>query len=391
MLILSILILHTLLRVINISHALWLDEWITIHTLSINIFKDPLLLSQTTNLPLYFYLFRLWHLLVKEIEVVNLRLFSVTISTILLLTWYKYFKDNKIILVFFTILLAVSPLQIYYSQELRPYILVELLLSFQFVFLVKYIYTKQNIFLYLLGVASTLGFLTHYSFHFPTIIISLIIVFLSKKYKDIKLISLGIFLITVSFSIFLYYTHVFSVKSSMKGVELQNQLFNSPSGMFIYLKSIPNKLKEVVSFYYWFGLHYFLVSSFIQFWFKKIILLSFVSIVYLSIKKIKDIELRLAIVVLLGSLLISICLEFIGIYPYGGRHIMPFSIYLYLIFAYGFKWIYSKYKIVAIALFLVLVSILLFHTTCESMLLPKDYESTVAHDKAYSVCVDRVF
>lgn len=99
------------------------------------------------------------------------------------------------------------------------------------------------------------------------------------------------------------------------------------------------RIKEVITFYYFYGLWYYMVDPIIQSIFKKVIFVIIaIAIALVFAKKHKTLFL---VVALLGLLLTSgFILEKLGLYPFEGRHIMPFSIFLYILIANLLSFLY---------------------------------------------------
>lgn len=120
-----------ILRLISINQSLWLDETtsaIVARDYSFNYFFTNFL-PHDFHPPLYYLVLKLWAQIFGTGEVA-LRLPSVIFA---LITIYIVYKINKIA----SLLLATSPLHIYYSQEARMYSLSTLLVAASVYFFIK--------------------------------------------------------------------------------------------------------------------------------------------------------------------------------------------------------------------------------------------------------------
>ncbi|MBC7319482.1 flippase-like domain-containing protein [bacterium] len=105
------------------SRSLWLDEAITVN-LAWSSIKDIILNRASTGIhpPLYFILIRIWILIFGDSEMA-LRSFSAIFSTISIPIIYLFTSRvfDPAIAVISSLLFALSPFQLYYSQEARMY------------------------------------------------------------------------------------------------------------------------------------------------------------------------------------------------------------------------------------------------------------------------------
>jgi len=126
--ILSILIFSFFLRIISINQSFWLDE-----ATSASVVKDFKLLDIITKFapgdfhpPFYYLSLKMWSSIFPFFgNEISLRMFSVLLGVLSVYFLYKIGKlmiDEKFGLVV-SLLLAISPLHLYYSQEARMYVM----------------------------------------------------------------------------------------------------------------------------------------------------------------------------------------------------------------------------------------------------------------------------
>jgi uncharacterized membrane protein len=115
------------------NRPFWNDEIISLKTLPIDLLHNPFFFGVTSNLPLFFYILKIWALVFNTGVIWHLRLLPLLLSLLTLIIWVIFLNKNFGYLVgfIFGLFFAATPLQVYYSTELRPYILVQLLLSAQ--------------------------------------------------------------------------------------------------------------------------------------------------------------------------------------------------------------------------------------------------------------------
>lgn len=136
-----------------------------------------------------------------------------------------------------------------------------------------------------------------------------------------------------------------------------------------------------------------MVDPIVQSFLKKLIF----SLVMLAglIILIKRQKTTLAITLLLAIMLVSgFLLEKLGLYPFGGRHIMPYSIFLYSLISVPISWIYNiriKWNIGKIIVVLFLSTffvIFVFHQSCTNTLLKQVYK--YSHSESYKICIQNI-
>lgn len=174
--IIFILLLGLILRLILINQSLWLDE-------AAQVIESARPLSEQFNIqgdfqpPLFHLLLHFWMRLGTSES--WMRLLTVIISVFSIYLFYKIclkLLDKKFAL-FSSLLMAINPYAIYYSQELRPYPLTVLLSL-----LIVWGYIKNSLFIVVLGMTLFL----YTSYFAPFFIIALLICSIIEGRKKIK-------------------------------------------------------------------------------------------------------------------------------------------------------------------------------------------------------------
>lgn len=136
LLLILIIILGLILRLINLNQSFWLDE--AISALAARDFSYTAItfdfLRIDNHPPLFYSLLKFWGDTFGYFDWV-LRTMSVGLGTLLIYIVYKITKgltDNKKFSLIAALLTASSPLLVYYSQEVRMYILITLVVAIQF-------------------------------------------------------------------------------------------------------------------------------------------------------------------------------------------------------------------------------------------------------------------
>jgi hypothetical protein len=163
--------------------------------------------------------------------------------------------------------------------------------------------------------------------------------------------------------------------------------FNNIFGEIILLLS---RVKEVLTYYYWFGLYYYSVDPVVQFVFKKAIALFILLSVYFIYKYRKSKEFLIIAstgFILLVCLKLSYLGEKLGYFPFGGRHVMPFSLFLYVLIAYMF----SKLKTMGIILIAVLSIIMISYQFCFLYGIPADKVFITIPSEIFRSCASKIF
>lgn len=349
-------------RIIEINRPLWGDELITLKTLNSNPLLNPFYAGVSTNLPLFYYLIKIYDLV--TLNFVNLRSLNilVAIATILFVFKKYNFISNfqKTVLVLF---LAFSPIQIYYSIELRTYLLAQFLIILNYYYLTKREFNKW----YWLSLIGLL--LTHYACYIYILASFLYLVIFrkidKKTYVNFLLISL------VGIIILFFVSNNPGFKDSTSNSILAGDLARISSNNLVdnFLK-----LREVLTIYYNFGLHYYRMENSYLSIFKKfmqILLLVYGFYILFRTKKFSEFEIQTFFIFLL-VMLGSIMTDLIGIMPFGGRHIFPFH-FLYLILLTNLISKISEInKAVSYLIITVILSSYLIYNTCLSFNL-KDF------------------
>lgn len=207
-LLISTITLGFLLRLYNLGkYDFWLDEVVTIYY-SRKIWEMikhfPTGATPTFDPPLFYLLLHFWSFLGKSEFI--LRLLPLSFGVLSIIAVYKVGQllFNKRVGLISAFILALSPLSIYYSQELRPYSLVTFLTLMSIYNLVKSL--ENNRLLSWIGfiIFTVLCIYTHYVTVFLLIIIFFFFLYCYisySKYKDLLkrwLISLSIILVLYS-------------------------------------------------------------------------------------------------------------------------------------------------------------------------------------------------
>ena len=171
----GIVILGIFLRLIFIDkHSFWFDE-----AISYFISKRPIwsLLKATAadnNPPFYYLLLKIWMSISEKVS--YLRFLSTIFGIVSIPLLYSLAKQlvNKKTAFFATVILAISPLHIYFSTETRTYSLLvfETLLSY-WLFL-KFQQVGSKFYLVLITVVEIISLYTHYYFFFTFLSLNLL-------------------------------------------------------------------------------------------------------------------------------------------------------------------------------------------------------------------------
>ena len=137
-----IVFLAIVLRSINLNQSFWFDEAITVNVVNNSGFKELITNYAPGDFhpPLHYLILRIWSNLVPLSEI-SARSISVLLGAATVFTTYlvaKKFFEQKTALIA-SILIATSPLHIYYSQETRMYILAAFLVSLSVYFFISII------------------------------------------------------------------------------------------------------------------------------------------------------------------------------------------------------------------------------------------------------------
>jgi len=183
-----IIVLATILRLWGIEHeSYWLDETISIRQAQQENYGDTLeLIRHDVHLPLYITLLHFWVKLFGISEFSG-RMLSLLFGVTAVLVCYLLAKElfNRNVALVSSLLFAISPIMIYYSQETRLYSLFVLLSLTSFLFYIKFIQSNRlrDFLFYLLF--STLLIYTHL-FAFLVILVQNISAFYVLKNEILK-------------------------------------------------------------------------------------------------------------------------------------------------------------------------------------------------------------
>ena len=346
------------LRVFDINRPLWNDELISLSTLQVNPLENPLYNGVSTNLPLFYYLIKLGSFF--TISGVDLRFVSFILSIITLnLVLYFYSKNKSFSLLLLSILITLSPIQIYYSQELRTYMLTQLILLTIFLE-VRKILNQEKINYWFFSILIFLSLISHYtSFIFvPGIFLYLVF---SKKLGE-KLLKSFVIPALIAGIIFIGISgnEGFSNSTDNSILNLNFQRLT----MFHLTENI-KKTNEVLTIYYNYGLHYYRLDGFFTSMFKKFMYLVFLGGAFFFFqKKAPDSDFRYSSVLLLIVILLSIVFDMLGFIPFGGRYLFPFNFLYLFVLAKILEKIYLFNKLVFVFVFSIFITSYLTYNVC---------------------------
>ncbi len=188
-----ILILALILRLVNLSQSLWLDEAVQAITSQNSI---PYIFQEITgdfHPPLYYFLMHFWVRIFGSSEVA-LRLPSVLfgIGTVYILYKIAMFMHGKFIATLAAVLLATAPFHVYYSQEARMYSMVTFFASLSFYCLLTPEKSNKNKYLYFIF---TLLMLFSDYYGFLVLLAQGIYLITKKNYKFLLICLFACFLI----------------------------------------------------------------------------------------------------------------------------------------------------------------------------------------------------
>lgn len=167
-----ILTVGLLIRLAGINQSVWLDEAISLNVVNDNYTEFA---KNDFHPPLYYLTLGTW-IKATGNSVESARLLSVIFA--LVTVWVVY----KIGGIWPAALVSFNPLLVYYSQEVRMYSMVTMLVTIAFYFFIKKRYLWTSLFL-------GLGFLTFYGSVFLIAGITIYLL-VNKKYKEIFLINI---------------------------------------------------------------------------------------------------------------------------------------------------------------------------------------------------------
>lgn len=173
-----VLIIATIVRLLSINQSLWLDETTTALTtqMSVQTFFNSFLV-QDFHPPLYYLLLKGWAFVFGTSEI-SLRIPSVVFAVLTIYVIYKIglLLKRPVAAISGSLLVSLSGLHIYYSQEARMYSLAALFVSLFLYFSLQFFIRKQRIHLFQMSLISILIFLTDYvaMFIVPSVIVLLL-------------------------------------------------------------------------------------------------------------------------------------------------------------------------------------------------------------------------
>lgn len=318
-------IIYVLIRIPDFYRPLWSDEIISLKTILANPITNPLYDGVSTNLPFYYYLLKIFSILFanENLRIVSL-IFSIVILNILL---YRYIKELDLTYLIASVLLTFSPIQIYYSIELRTYMLTELLLIIQFFYLKDYLSDKKVNY-YLWGITIFLSLISHYTAYIFVFVSAAYLLVKEKRITENLLKSYilpGIFGFLVLILISGNSGFTDSTDKSILSLNFSRFSMNN-------IKENLLRLVEVLTIYYNFGLHYYRLDGIFTSFFKKFMYFFLsVPLIWVFVKtKFQNFTLNLVTTLLSLSLLMAIIFDLSGFIIFAGRYIFPFH-FLYIL------------------------------------------------------------
>jgi uncharacterized membrane protein len=194
--ILLVTIIALILRLILANQSLWLDEAASVEIASTSLIHFLAKIQTDFHPPLFYLLLKAWLPLAGTSEWL-LRLPNIIFGTLSIPAIYFLIKNKKIALLA-ALLLAINPLHIYYSQELRMYSLNGLLTVLSWAFLLKPSKNKNRA-IYIL--TSILNIYTFYGAFF-NLVAQVVYVFINQR-KELKNFAVNQAIIIISFLPFL--------------------------------------------------------------------------------------------------------------------------------------------------------------------------------------------
>jgi len=320
-----ILVLFVWTRIFDIQRPYWKDEYISLETTSVNILENPLFNTVSTNLPLYYYVLQIGVLI--GLNETNLRYVSLAISCftlILIFYFHKRTKNNLYLILIFLVFL--SPLQIYYSQELRTYILTQFLLVLVTYYLFK-IENKISVNYKFFSFITFLALISHYtSFIFLFSIASYLTFF--KKWTKPLIFSLLIAFIGGMAVVGL----ISNNKNFDDSIDKTALNMNFQNLSFFDIRENILRTNELLTIYYNFGLHYYRFEPEFLGFFKKFMYFNFLLFAFLIFryKIYQNNNFKMIFTTFAFIIIFSILFDLLGFIDFGGRYQFPFH-FLYLI------------------------------------------------------------
>jgi len=186
-----VLFIALVLRLVSINQSLWLDEAISVETVTKYSLADLFskFLPNDFNPPLYYLILHFWLKLFPATEFF-IRLPSVIfgiLTCVLVYKIYRYLFKNKKQAIFASLLLGTAPLHIYYSQEARAYSLTAFLVSASMYYFLKLLKEKKFLATSYYFPATILMLYSHY-LSWLILPVQWIYFYVSKKWKNKKII-----------------------------------------------------------------------------------------------------------------------------------------------------------------------------------------------------------
>lgn len=367
-------------RLVEIDRPVWSDEYITLSTVEVNPILNPLYNRYSTNLPLYYYLVKIVSFISTDIY--TLRSLNILLSLLTILFIYKKYENfssltKKLIIIF----IGFAPIQIYYSIELRTYVLAQLLIVINFYYFQKKDFNKW------FYISTFFLLITHYSclIYLLAIYLSMLISKTSKK-EVVKLTSLGFLGVFI-----LYLISQNTGFSDSTASTVLNQNFRRFS-LSNFGENIL-RLREVITIYYHYGLHYYRIENeFLSNFKKGIQFLFFIYGLYLLInfKSLLSYPERAKNILFFALLmLITIFFDLLGIIPFGGRHIFPFYFFFLLIFSDALKMVFDYSKKIGITLSIVVLLSYFSYNFCLSLNLDIFVGNNDPQGSLFNKCINR--
>ena len=319
-------LIYILIRLPDFYRPLWSDELISIRTTNVNPLNNPLYDGVSTNLPLFYYFIKIFSFFFTG---ENLRITSLIFSIVILnLFLYRYLKEKNNYYLIASVLITFSPIQIYYSTELRTYMFTQLLLIIQFYFLVDYLNKKKTNYFFW-AITIFLSLISHYTSYIFVFSVGLFLIFREKKLSE-ALLKAFIFPSILGFLVLISVSGNYGFSDSTEKSILN---LNFERFTIFNLKENFLRLIEVVTIYYNFGLHYYRLDELFTSLFKKSMYFFFlIPVIWIFLKsKFQYQILNLTATILTLCLFFAILFDLSGFIAFAGRYIFPFN-FLYILF-----------------------------------------------------------
>lgn len=194
-----IIILGASLRFFNIDTAnFWRDEAFTIKAATMNFSSMWEVLKADTAPPLFTVILHFW-LKVVELNETTARIPSFVFGVLSIYYTYLLAKElfpfSRTYIYLTTLLIALNPVLIYYSQEARAYSLLALLSTASLYLIIKISNQQKNNYQTwtILGLVTILGLLTHNLFLFIALVNAIVVFFVKLDFKKLKQTRIDIF------------------------------------------------------------------------------------------------------------------------------------------------------------------------------------------------------